>query len=127
MKFLPYVWLVIKSGFKSRAGYDGARTVDESVWVLKNGLGNFLPTFTRCFGAFWTYLTNYHNQIHSLLHMPIIYIVKLVYLPKNLKLCVNAPNLKYFKVDLQRSRCVRGGLCAPIRNSRFQRKEQKEK
>ena len=23
----PYVWLVFKSGFKSRAGYDGARTV----------------------------------------------------------------------------------------------------
>ena len=27
-KFWPYVWLVFKSGFKSRAGYDGARTVN---------------------------------------------------------------------------------------------------
>ena len=27
LKFWPYVWLVFKSGFKSRAGYDGARTV----------------------------------------------------------------------------------------------------
>jgi hypothetical protein len=26
-KFWPYVWLVFKSGFKSRAGYSGARTV----------------------------------------------------------------------------------------------------
>ena len=28
LKFWPYVWLVFKSGFKSRAGYDGAHTVD---------------------------------------------------------------------------------------------------
>ena len=27
VKFWPYVWLVFKSGFKSRAGYNGARTV----------------------------------------------------------------------------------------------------
>ena len=27
LKFWPYVWLVFKSGIKSRAGYDGARTV----------------------------------------------------------------------------------------------------
>ena len=27
VKFWPYVWLVFKSGFKSRAGYSGARTV----------------------------------------------------------------------------------------------------
>ena len=26
-KFCPYVWLVFKSGFKSRAGYSGAGTV----------------------------------------------------------------------------------------------------
>ena len=25
-KFCPYVWLIFKSGFKSRVGYDGART-----------------------------------------------------------------------------------------------------
>ena len=30
----PYVWLVFKSGFKSRAGYSGART------VYKNNLDN---------------------------------------------------------------------------------------
>ena len=29
LKFWPYVWLVFKSGLKSRAGYDGARTVNK--------------------------------------------------------------------------------------------------
>ena len=28
----PYVWLVFKSGFKSRAGYSGARTV-HGLWL----------------------------------------------------------------------------------------------
>ena len=26
----PYVWLVFESGFKSRAGYSGARMVDQN-------------------------------------------------------------------------------------------------
>ena len=29
LKFWPYVWLLFKSGFKSRAGYDGARMLNE--------------------------------------------------------------------------------------------------
>jgi hypothetical protein len=37
VKFWPYVWLVFKSGFKSRAGYSGARTVPKifRVWAKK--------------------------------------------------------------------------------------------
>ena len=33
VKFWPYVWLVLKSGFKSRAGYSGARMVLQN-WTL---------------------------------------------------------------------------------------------
>jgi hypothetical protein len=29
LKFCPYAWLVFKSGFYSRAGYNGARTVNQ--------------------------------------------------------------------------------------------------
>jgi len=31
LKFWPYVWLVFKSGFKSRAGYDGTRSMLQCV------------------------------------------------------------------------------------------------
>ena len=40
-KFFPYVWLVFKSGFSSRSGYDGVRTV-----YLKNALS---PLFSLTF------------------------------------------------------------------------------
>ena len=40
LKFWPYVWLVFKSSFQSRAGYDGARTVINIV-VLVNSISNF--------------------------------------------------------------------------------------
>ena len=32
LKFWPYVWLVFKSGFKSRAGYDGAHIFHIYYW-----------------------------------------------------------------------------------------------
>ena len=37
----PYVWLIIESGFKSRAAYGGARTV---VVMPQIGSGRTVPT-----------------------------------------------------------------------------------
>ena len=38
LKFWPYVWLVFKSGFQSRAGYSGARTVYILEWPYLTSL-----------------------------------------------------------------------------------------
>ena len=64
LKFWPYVWLVFKSGFWSRAGYDNARTVVLSIlyWkffaqcsisvvvkVVKKGLASFRSNSLQIF------------------------------------------------------------------------------
>ena len=55
LKFWPYVWLVFKSGFKSRAGYNGARTV-------------VLTSFHLEFSSFWIFLSSNNSTLEYIFY-----------------------------------------------------------
>ena len=58
LQFWPYVWLVFKSGFKSRAGYDGSCMV-LCIILIKN---NLVINFKNC-PTLVIHKLNHHNPL----------------------------------------------------------------